>query len=183
MDFIKTPFAGLFLIQAKPIKDDRGLFGRTFCKKEFAEINFTKDFVQFNHSLTLKKGTVRGLHFQLPPYSETKLIRCVQGKIYDTAVDLRKNSPTFLQHFDTELSAESMMSILIPEGFAHGYQTLEDNSAFIYHHTQFYTPGSESGIRYDDPLLKIKWPLPIVNVSEKDKSQNLLETNFKGIEL
>lgn len=183
MNFIETTIPDLFLIQSDPIQDDRGVFARTFCKKEFAGINFEKEFVQFNHSLNFKKGTLRGMHFQYSPYSETKLIRCVQGKIYDVAVDIRKNSSTFLHYFAVELSAENMLSILIPDGFAHGFQTMEDNSALIYHHTQFYTPKADSGLRYDDPVLKINWPLTTANVSEKDKNYLLIDNKFKGLEI
>lgn len=178
MELIETHIKGVFLIKPRILQDERGLFFRTFCKKEFAEIGFYADFVQFNHSFNLKKGTIRGLHFQLPPYQETKLIRCIQGKVKDVAVDIRKDSPTFLQHVAVELSAENCYSILIPEGCAHGFQTLADESALIYHHTQYYTPQADAGIRYDDPLLNIAWTLPPVNVSEKDKKYALITEGF-----
>lgn len=179
MNFIRTPLDGLWVIHHKAIKDDRGLFARTFCKKDFLKIGFTKEFVQFNYSFNKKKGTIRGLHYQKPPYSETKLIRCVQGKVYDVAVDIRTDSPTYLKHFGVELSADNINSILIPEGFAHGFQTLEDNTALIYHHTEYYTPMADAGIRYSDQLLKIEWPLPGINISEKDKSYPLINDIFK----
>lgn len=178
MELIETHIKGVFLIKPRVLQDERGLFFRTFCKKEFAEIGFYADFVQFNHSFNLKKGTIRGLHFQLPPYQETKLIRCIQGKVKDVAVDIRKDSPTFLQHVAIELSAENGYSILIPEGCAHGFQTLADESALIYHHTQYYTPQADAGIRYDDPKLNIEWTLPPVNVSEKDKKYALITEGF-----
>lgn len=181
MDFIETPIPDLFLVQSIPIADGRGMFARTFCKKEFAKINFNQEFVQFNHSFNLKKGTIRGMHFQNPPFTETKLIRCIQGKVFDVAIDIRKNSSTFLQHFAVELSAENMLSILIPKGFAHGFQTLEDNSTLIYHHTDYYTQQADAGVRYDDPATKINWQLPAVNVSDKDKNYPLIDINFKGI--
>jgi len=181
MKFIETPLRGLYVINPKVIEDDRGFFFRSYCKGEFAEILFQQDFVQFNHSFNKKKGTLRGMHFQKMPYSESKLIRCVQGSVYDVAVDLRKDSPTFLQHFGVILSAENKSSILIPIGFAHGFQTLEDNSALIYHHTEYYTPGSDCGLRYNDERLKINWPLPIVNLSQKDKLHPLIDNNFEGI--
>ena len=181
MEFIETPLQGLYLIHHKILKDERGLFARTFCKEEFKKIGFEKEFVQFNHSFNLLKGTVRGMHFQNCPFSETKLIRCIQGKVYDVAVDIRRNSPTFLQYFAVELSDENMFSILIPEGFAHGFQTLEENAALIYHHTQFYTSSSDAGLRYDDKALGIKWQLPSTNVSEKDKNYKLIDENFKGL--
>jgi dTDP-4-dehydrorhamnose 3,5-epimerase len=174
MVFQKTPLAGLYLLEPRIIRDERGLFARTFCKKEFAEIGFDKDFVQFNHSFNSKKGTLRGMHFQLAPFAETKLIRCVEGRVFDVAVDLRKDSKTYLQYFGVELSKENMLSILIPEGFAHGFQTLEDNSALIYHHTEYYTPNVDSGILYNDPALAINWPLEISIISQKDTSYSLL---------
>ena len=123
----------------------------------------------------------RRWHFQQAPYGETKLIRCIQGSVYDVSVDIREGSPTFLKHFGVELSAENMISLLIPEGFAHGFQTLEDNTTLIYHHTQYYTPDVDAGLRFDDPALNIKWALPPVMVSEKDRSYKPIDNNFKGI--
>jgi dTDP-4-dehydrorhamnose 3,5-epimerase len=181
MKFIATSINGLYAVQVKKLEDERGLFARTFCKKEFKQIGFDKEFVQFNHSFNRYKGTVRGMHFQQAPYAETKLIRCIQGAVYDVAVDLRKDSPTFLQHFGMELNEENMLSVLIPEGFAHGFQTLQHNSALIYHHTQFYTPNADAGIRFDDSALNIDWPLPAVMVSDKDRSYKMIDNNFKGI--
>lgn len=181
MEFIKTPLEGLYIIKHNVLQDDRGLFTRTFCKEEFKSIGFEKDFLQFNHSFNVKKGTIRGLHYQLKPCTETKLIRCVQGAVYDVAVDIRQGSTTFLQYFGIELSSTNFLSILIPDGFAHGFQTLEDNSALIYHHTQKYTPIADAGLRYDDDMIKINWPLPPVNVSNKDYSYTLLDYQFKGL--
>lgn len=174
MKFIETPLNGAYVIELEPFSDERGLFARTFCKRDFEKIGFDKEFVQFNFSLTLMKGTIRGLHYQLPPFSETKLIRCVRGKVYDVLVDLRENSSTYLKWFAVELSEENMKMALIPEGFAHGFQTLEDNSQLIYHHTAFYTPGYESGLRYNDPQIGIKWPLDVSVISEKDLNNPLL---------
>jgi dTDP-4-dehydrorhamnose 3,5-epimerase len=181
LEFIATDIDGLYKVSLKKLEDERGLFARTFCKNEFKQIGFDKEFVQFNHSFNKSKGTIRGMHFQQQPYAETKLIRCVQGAVYDVAVDLRAGSPTFLHYFGIELSAKNMNSIIIPEGFAHGFQTLEDDSALIYHHTQYYTPGADAGIRFNDPLLNIQWPLPPVMLSEKDMAYTLIDKNFKGI--
>ena len=181
MEFIATGIVGLYAVLLKKLEDERGLFARTFCKKEFKQIGFDKEFVQFNHSFNRYKGTVRGMHFQHAPYSETKLIRCIQGAVYDVAIDLREGSPTFLQHFGMELSEENMVSAFIPEGFAHGFQTLEDNTALIYHHTAFYTANADDGLCYNDPALKIEWKLPAVYVSEKDKNYKPVDKNFKGI--
>jgi dTDP-4-dehydrorhamnose 3,5-epimerase len=181
MKFIDTPLSGLYVIQHKKIDDDRGFFARTYCKNQFRSISFEKEFVQFNHSFNSKRGTVRGMHFQSPPFAETKLIRCIQGSVLDVVVDLRIKSPTFLKYFEVELDSRDFKSVLIPEGFAHGFQTLEDNSALIYHHTEFYIPGADSGLRHDDPKLGIKWPLPIAKISEKDQSYGFVSDNFQGI--
>jgi len=174
MIFENTPLEGLYLVKPDFRFDNRGFFARTFCKKAFSEVKLEKEFVQFNHSFNIRKGTLRGMHFQLQPFAETKLIRCVEGKILDVAVDMRKDSKTYLQHFAIELSKENAISILIPEGFAHGFQTLEDNTSLIYHHTEYYTPNVDQGILYYDPALAINWPLPVSVVSEKDTSYMLL---------
>lgn len=174
MIFEKTSLEGLYIVKPQLLRDERGLFTRTFCKKEFAEIGFEKDFVQFNHSFNSKKGTLRGMHFQEAPFTETKLIRCVEGRVWDVAVDLRKESKTYLQYFGIELSKENMFSVLIPDGFAHGFLTLEDNSSLIYHHTEFFTPNKDRGILYNDPSIGIKWPIPISFISQKDTSYTLL---------
>ena len=183
MKFIETKLKGCYVIEVITHKDSRGWFSRTYCKDEFHEINHYKEWVQINHSFTTEKGIIRGMHFQLSPFAETKLIRCISGSIYDVAVDLRKNSNTFLKWFGIELSVENKKMILIPEGFAHGFQTLTDNCELIYHHSNFYTPNSEGGIKYDDPLVGINWPLKKAGISEKDNQYEYLEENFKGISL
>lgn len=181
MIFKSTALEGLFIVELTPMIDERGWFARTFCKNEFEKIGFKKELVQINHSFTTKKGTLRGMHYQLPPHSEAKLIRCIAGAVYDVAIDLRKDSPTFLKWFGVELSAENKKMILIPEGFAHGFQTLSDDSELIYHHSEFYTPDSEGAVRYDDPSVNIQWPLEVLNISEKDLIRPYLTTDFKGI--
>ena len=181
MEIKKTTLNGLFIVHPSKFNDERGFFTRIFCKEKFSDIGFKNEFVQSNYSFNLHNGTIRGMHFQKPPYNEAKLIRCIKGSINDVAIDLRKNSPTFLQHYSIELTESNMLSILIPEGFAHGFQTLQDNSVLLYHHTQYYTPLAEDGIRFDDPILNIKWTLPPVMVSNKDKSYKLIDNNFKGI--
>ena len=183
MKITKTPIAGLYLLYPHILEDERGRFARTFCKKEFEAAGITAEFVQFNHSFNHKKGTIRGMHFQHPPFAEAKLIRSVQGSVWDVAVDIREDSPTFLQTFGVELTAENMVSILIPPGCAHGFQTLEDNISLLYHHTEYYTPQADAGIRYDDPALRIEWKLPPVNVSEKDKQYPLIDKKFNGIKI
>jgi dTDP-4-dehydrorhamnose 3,5-epimerase len=179
MKFNETPLRGAYVIDLEPFSDERGLFARTYCKKEFFKIGFDKEFVQFNFSKTATKGSIRGLHYQVPPQAETKLIRCIRGKVYDVMVDLRSNSPTFMQFYPVELSEDNMRMVLIPEGFAHGFQTLEDNTQLIYHHTAFYAPGYEKGIRYNDPELNIQWPLDVTVISEKDENYPLLTPAFK----
>jgi dTDP-4-dehydrorhamnose 3,5-epimerase len=181
MKFLETKLKGAYIIELEPRRDDRGLFARTFCKREFAEINHTKEFVQFNHSLSVQKGTLRGMHFQVPPTAEIKLIRCIRGKVYDVIIDIRSGSPTFHQHIGVILSEENMNMIYVPEGFAHGFQTLEDNTQLIYHHTNYYTPENERGISFRDPAINIKWPLVPENLSEKDQKYPYIDNNFKGI--
>jgi dTDP-4-dehydrorhamnose 3,5-epimerase len=157
MQFLETYLKGLYIIELESLKDDRGFFARTYCKEKFSSIGFNEEFVQFNHSYNASKGTIRGMHYQSQPFSETKLIRCIQGSVFDVAVDLRKNSPTYLHYFGIELSAENLNCILIPHGFAHGFQTLEDNTSLIYHHTNFFLPNTEGGIRFNDPAIDIQW--------------------------
>ena len=183
MKFIETPLKNAFVIQLEPFKDERGAFVRTFCKKEFEQIGHTAEFVQFNQSYNSIKGTIRGMHYQEPPAAEIKLIRCVKGKVYDVIVDIRKSSPTFLRWFAVELSATNNKMIYIPHGFAHGFQTLENESELLYHHSGFYTPAVEKGIHYNDPLIEIEWPIPVSIISEKDKNYINLSASFKGIEL
>jgi dTDP-4-dehydrorhamnose 3,5-epimerase len=183
MEFIKTPFSGLYVIKHKILQDDRGLFSRLFCKNEFSKIGFGKEFIQSNYSFNLTKGTIRGMHFQISPYAEAKLIRCIQGAVYDVAIDIREGSPTYLEYFGIELTSINMYSVLIPEGFAHGFQTLEDNSALLYQHTQFYNAEADSGLRFDDPILNIEWKFPPKLVSPKDKSYKFINNNFNGIRI
>lgn len=181
MHFEETPLKDCFIIHFSPISDERGQFSRLFCENELHQIGFSKKIVQINHSINRKKGTIRGLHFQKPPFSETKIITCLRGKVIDVAVDLRKNSPTFLKIFSTELSPKADKAILIPEGFAHGFQTMMNNSEMLYLHTEFYNKEADSGLRYDDPALNIKWQLPPVSISQKDLSYPFININtFEG---
>lgn len=181
MKFDPLSLPGAYAIAPEPFADNRGWFARTYCKNEFAAIGHTAEWVQLNHSFTTAKGTIRGLHFQYNPYQEIKLIRCISGAIYDVIVDIRESSETFLQWVGIELSAANRKMLYIPQGFAHGFQTLADDSELIYHHSAFYTSGSEGGIRFDDPLLRVNWPLPVSVISERDLSHPLLTENFKGI--
>lgn len=183
MNFEPTGLEGSYLINIFPAEDERGWFVRTFCKNEFAEIGHTKEWVQMNHSFTNEAGTIRGMHFQQPPFSEIKLIRCIAGKVFDVIVDLRKNSATFLKWVGVELSEENKRMIYIPEGFAHGFQTLTDDCQLIYNHSEFYKPGVEGGIMYDDKMIGISWSLPAKNVSERDCNHPLLDKNFEGLNI
>ena len=181
MIFNETSLKGSFIIDLKPFSDDRGWFVRTYCKKEFEKIGHTKEWVQLNHSFTKHKGTIRGMHYQLPPYREIKLVRCVSGAVLDVIIDIRKDSPTFLQWESAELSANNKRMIYIPEGFAHGFQALTDDCELIYHHSEFYMPGVEGGIKYNDPQININWPLALTHISERDSNHPYLTEDFKGI--
>jgi len=177
----ETELRGLIVIEVEPFQDHRGKFYRVYCKNELKSIGYNKELVQINQSLTKKKGAIRGMHFQYPPKVETKIVKCLKGSIFDVAIDLRYNSPTFLHWHSEILSADNMKMLHIPEGFAHGFQALQDNSELLYFHTEFYSPDYESGIRYDDPIISIKWPLEITDISERDRSFKLLDNNFKGL--
>jgi dTDP-4-dehydrorhamnose 3,5-epimerase len=181
MTFTPTSLRGSFLIEPKVFQDERGWFARYYCKDDFKEIGHNREWVQLNQSVTENKGTVRGLHFQMKPFREIKMVKCIMGAIFDVILDLRLDSPTFLNWFGAELSAKNKKMLYIPEGFAHGFQSLEDNCELIYHHTEFYTPNFESGIRYDDPKIKIQWPLPVTMLSPRDKSHPYLDESFKGV--
>ena len=181
MEYSVTPLNGLFVVTTTPNKDNRGEFYRLYCSQELQEIQQTGKIVQINFSRTLKKGAIRGIHFQNPPVSEAKWVRCLKGSVFDIAVDLRRNSPTFLQWYGEVLSKKNMKMLFIPEGFAHGFQALEDDCEMLYLHTEFYNPAHESGIRFDDPLVGIQWPFDPADISKKDLNHPLLDSNFKGI--
>lgn len=178
----KTPFEGLYVIDTSAFIDHRGAFARWFCEDELAEVIGNRHIRNVNFSRTVKKGSVRGMHFQRPPKSEMKLIRCINGSILDVVVDIRSGSPTYLMHFSVELSAENMKMIVVPEGFAHGFQSLEDNSEIMYLVTEFYSPECEGGLRYNDPELKINWPLDVADISDKDAGHKLIDGTFKGLD-
>ena len=176
MIFEELPLKGAYKIDLNLLEDSRGGFTRYYCKKEFEKIGLINDFVQMNHSYNYLKGTLRGMHYQKNPHEELKLVRCIKGSVLDVIIDLRRDSNTFLQHFSIELSEKNKTMIVIPENFAHGFQTLEDNSELIYHHTEFYNREAEDGLLYNDPQLKIKWPLPVTNISEKDKGYTQIKS-------
>ncbi len=183
MKFISTGLKGSYVIELAPIKDERGWFVRTFCKDEFREIGHTKEWVQMNHTFTNEAGTIRGMHFQNPPFSEIKLIRCIAGEVFDVIIDLRKNSSTFLKWIGVELSADNKKMIYIPEGFAHGFQTLTDNCQLIYNHSEYYKPNVEGGIKYDDEMVGINWPFPAKNISKRDQEHKQLNDHFQGLNI
>lgn len=168
MKFEETPLKGCYVIVTTPFTDQRGIFARFFCESELAQVIEDRKIVNVNFSRTLKRGAIRGMHFQRFPDAEMKFVRCVKGKVFDVAVDLRKESPTYLQWYGVELSAENMNMFAIPEGFAHGFQALEDDVEIMYLVTAFYSPSCEGGLNHADPQIDIHWPLPITDVSEKD---------------
>jgi dTDP-4-dehydrorhamnose 3,5-epimerase len=175
MKFTETKLKGAFIIDLEPRSDERGFFSRSFCQKEFEAHGLKTTIAQANISFNYRKGTVRGLHFQFPPAAETKFVRCSRGAIVDVIVDLRPESPTYLQHIAVELTADNRRGLFVPERFAHGYQVLEDNTETTYQVGEFYTPSAESGLRYSDPRLGLEWPLPATDMSEKDAKWPLLD--------
>ncbi len=181
MIFNPTNLNGSFTIDVEPFRDSRGFFTRTFCENEFAAQGLVKHFVQANHSGTEGKGVIRGMHFQHAAFCEVKLVKCIQGAIFDVIVDVRAGSPTFLQWFGAELSAENKRMMYVPAGFAHGFQSLSDYSEITYMVSAFYNKESEGGIRYDDPAVNIAWPLPVSLVSDKDLAIPVIDANFKSV--
>ena len=178
-----TPIDDLKLIERSAISDHRGYFERLFCLQDLVDLIDTKSIVQINRSLTINSGSVRGLHFQHPPDSECKFVTCTRGKVFDVAVDLRINSPTFLRFHSEILTENNHKTFYIPEGFAHGFQTLSDNCELLYLHTSCYSSRSQGALNAIDPKLGINWPLDITNRSKRDLNQPLICSNFKGISL
>lgn len=170
MKFTETHIAGAWVVDPTPHRDDRGYFMRAWCAREFAEHKVPFAPLQANMGFSHRKGTIRGLHYQVAPALEAKLVRCTRGAIYDVAVDLRANSPTFGKWFGTELSAQNGRMLLVPEGCAHGCQSLEDNTEIFYMASAYFSPGDARGLRYDDPALAITWPHPVSMISEQDRN-------------
>ena len=182
MQFHPSPIADLFVAESTALADERGSFMRLYCAPSQQDsLGFKKEIVQINRSTTAKKGSLRGLHYQRFPALEAKMVRCLRGRVYDVAVDLREGSATFLEHFSIELDGQKGLALLIPEGFAHGFQTLEDDCEMLYLHSAAYAKEYEGGLRYDDPALHIRWPLPVGAMSLRDKAFALLDKNFRGI--
>lgn len=177
--FLSTSLEGLLVVQRKPIEDSRGFFARFFCAETFRSRGFAGPVAQINHTGTGARGTVRGLHFQYPPHGEVKIVSCLAGEVFDVAVDIRKDSPTFLGWHGEVLSAENQRSLLIPEGFAHGFQTLTDNCEMIYLHSASFEPQAEGGLNVFDPSIGIEWPVEICELSEKDRGWAI--GRFEGV--
>jgi len=176
MRFTETTLRGAFILDLEARADPRGFFARTFCAREFAEHGLSPTVAQCSIAFNHHQGTIRGIHFQRPPQMEAKLVRCTRGAIYDVIIDLRPESPTYMQHIAVELTADNYCALYVPEQFAHGYQTLTDNAEVTYQMNEFYTPGYEGGLRYNDPALGIDWPLPVSIIADKDLAWPLLET-------
>jgi dTDP-4-dehydrorhamnose 3,5-epimerase len=183
VNFIATPLSGAYVIEPTALQDERGYFARVFCAREFAAQGLCAHFVQVNHSLSVRRGTIRGLHYQVPPKTEVKLLRCIRGVVQDVIVDLRSNSPTFLRWHAEVLSEDNGKMVYVPEGFAHGFQALEDGTAVTYQSSSSYSPAHERGVRYNDPLLGIAWQVAEVIVSPKDLGWPNLDSYFPGVAL
>lgn len=182
-NILDTPLSGLQVLQRKPIGDSRGYLERLFCSEELQALAPGKHIAQINHTLTASRGTVRGMHFQRPPHAEIKFVSCLRGEVFDVAVDLRHNSPTFLHWHSELLSADNHRTLVIPEGFAHGFQTLTDDCEMLYFHTAAFQSEAEGGLNAQDPRLAILWPLPVAGLSPRDASHPFLDDNFAGLTL
>lgn len=181
MKILPTGIQNVMVVETTPFADHRGSFTRLFCQHELAPVLERRRVVQINHSRTAAIGAVRGLHYQNSPHTEMKLIRCLQGAVWDVAVDLRADSPTFLQWHAERLSPENSRMLVVPEGCAHGFQVLEADSELLYLHTAFYTPEAEGGVAWDDPRLAISWPLPAADFSQRDRNHPPISSDFSGI--
>jgi len=180
-DILDTPLSGLRILQRKPIGDSRGYLERIFCSEELQGLVRGKPIAQINHTLTSSPGTVRGMHFQLPPYAEIKFVSCLRGEVFDVVVDVRNSSPTFLHWHAEVLSADNHKTLVIPEGFAHGFQTLTDNCEMLYFHTSTYRTEAEGGLNPHDPQLAIAWPLQVAELSQRDAAHPFLGNDFPGV--
>ena len=168
MKFIETELKGAFIVEPERLTDERGFFARSWCKKEFEQHELLADLVQCNISFNRREGTLRGMHFQVAPHAESRLVRCTMGAIYDVIIDLRPNCPTFKRWISVELTAENRKMLFIPEGFGHGFITLTDNTEVFYQMSAFYAPECVSGVRWNDPTFDIDWPAEVKVISEKD---------------
>ncbi|MFA7281139.1 MAG: dTDP-4-dehydrorhamnose 3,5-epimerase [Sterolibacterium sp.] len=183
MKVTHTAIQGVTVVEPTFHADNRGSFARFYCDRELAFIIGDRRIVQINHSRTSAVGAVRGMHFQSPPHSEMKLVRCLRGRVWDVAIDLRTGSPTFLQWHGEMLSREDARMMIIPEGCAHGFQVLEPNTELLYLHTNYYYPTAEGGLRHDDSRLAINWPLPVTDISARDNDHPLIKPDFRGLQV
>lgn len=181
MKITRTPLVDVLIVETNKHQDARGSFMRLFCQSELSNILGARRIIQINQSVTEKKGTVRGLHFQYPPYTEMKLVRCLKGKIFDVAVDLRKGSKTFLQWHSEILTPDNNKMMIIPEGFAHGFQALENESEILYLHTAAYQAEFEGGVLFNDLKLDIQWPIEYTDISDKDRNHPIIDERFMGL--
>jgi dTDP-4-dehydrorhamnose 3,5-epimerase len=181
MKLIGTSILGVKIVESDAHEDGRGAFSRLFCAKELKDILGMRTLVQINHSMTRSVGAIRGLHYQKAPHAEMKIVRCLKGRVFDVAVDLRQDSPTFLKWNAVELTPQNHLAYVIPEGCAHGFQVLEEDSQLLYLHSEFYTPQAEAAVRFDDPKIAVHWPLAPTDISARDLSHPALHENFRGI--
>lgn len=181
MKIIPTKISGVVVVETTPFVDPRGMFARLYCDRELEPVIGARRIVQINFSLTHRIGAIRGLHFQRPPHAEMKLVRCLKGRVWDVAVDIRAGSPTFLQWHAEELTAENARMMVIPEGCAHGFQVLDGNSEMLYLHTEFYTPSADGRVSYKDPSVGIAWPIEVTDMSIPDREQAPLPKGFSGL--
>lgn len=181
MTIHRTSIDGVVVVETHAYEDERGAFARLYCERTLASVLGARHVVQINRSLTRKLGAIRGMHFQYAPHAEMKLIRCLRGRVWDVAVDIRADSPTFLQWHAEELTPENARMLVVPEGCAHGFQVLEAESELLYLHTAFYEPAAEGGLLYDDPRLSINWPLSATEISRRDKEHAPIAADFAGV--
>lgn len=181
MNFSPCPIEGAFVVETNRYRDLRGAFSRLYCEQELEPLLAGRRILQINHSRTAALGAIRGMHYQRQPHAEMKFIRCLRGRVWDVMLDLRQGSQTFLQWHAEELSEDNFRMVVIPEGCAHGFQVLEPNSELLYLHTAFYTPDSEGAIAYDDPAVAVKWPLPVSDLSLRDRQHPFLTSQFSGL--
>lgn len=183
MQFKETKINGLYVAELKPISDKRGFFVRSYCDKELKKINIKKPIKQINHSLTSIVGAIRGMHYQFPPYTETKIVRCIAGEVFDVVIDLRRDSETFLQWYGEYLTPNNLKMMIIPEGFAHGFQVIKPNTELLYLHTESYTPEVESGVLFNDKKVGIEWPLQVTDISDRDLKHETIIKEFQGVNI